>query len=1245
MPRISKKKMVSKKVESLEIKNKKLLLNLAKKRRWREILDLLPACTIEEYLEKDKKGKNFLNYVKKGVKKKIYQTLNNDAAQPDCIEKQEVVLKVALQQGQLTEFDDDENLIKNCFFSYLLERNFNSFEILYKCGLTLNDEVPGCPRKNRFYDYYYEKYETEFLEYLIDNIDSLDEYGIQRYTFIADAIKAKVTLSDLDLMLSTGGVFFPTLELKRYIRSFPNKPKKTKILNTINLFANVNSKKQIEKFILKPFYLKVCNEDGNTVIHELAMKGHEEACIKLLERYQPDDPIYNLSQESIWHVAVRMKLTKLIRVLCENHKQTIDYANADGISPWELAVLVGSKKIAELLKDEGANTILSLNEQGQTLLHQAVELGNERLLKRCFDTNVSVDSPDVKGYSALYYAGLKDEQEQYNFLRKFPGVKKAEKRDLFNAVSKDDAEALRSLLEHGVNPNQEDDERHKPLDTARIHSHNEVAELLMYWDAKNNLSFTEIENIKSNQYKISKAVKSEYVLEVRCYQESPCFILSEYMLSGKRIYQESLSPWKSSKSITDYGKWKIITKNDTCYLILAPDNNYRKPEAVILLNSNGEMHLKFANLPENSLSISTYADINLEAFTTVNQFSISARNIVTDKECQLVNSSSLKLEAKNITLNGTVSYKKAEIIAKENFKHTANFYVEELTVKADVTRLDGQIMVAKQYSIETKGTFTHVGELVASEQGTIRANKVDLERDSMILTQQEQGSLKIYGDAKVTNSGAVIADQLNINSRTMITNNVGAMIKGFSCILHAPQVNQAGFLLIGQKSALFLVDWAFNGLDGLFTAASYLSYITGPQTVTCKGSLVIAKTIYRAGSLLQRLIEGKEIKTSELITIVLDGIVPSVAFLRSWEEQAKLLVNTVYQLMSIAYSEEKACYKGIEFMEALTKVMRINAGGLLSEDQVKLLGCATNILTGVKYVSKAFKEGRNIYRAWYSEDLKQLEIEQEKLGALAELVFREALYKLDPSQLFELNLGFNPIDIVNYILNQEHRSDLFLQSIVYGLLHAAQKAGYIEVEHANDLLLGTKILFRLKRWHKLVKDYQNNKLTVNVVITEALQSFMVVLNSERVQNYLNQSKAQDALPEENDLEQIESALSLVEDNFANRETQKLKEELGSVLLKSLIDIQKAINGEYAGHGYLGIFVGALHNEGAIQAEIAITKGFEKEKSSLFVPLWSKSIKNAVDTMKSAGVIKDDTAEKAGVKKTSSKEKEKVKYKN
>lgn len=1075
---------------------------------------------------------------------------------------------------------------------------------------------------------------------------------------IADVVKAKGSLEQIETLLSQG-VAIETEELsmdalQAYVKPLAKKKLHHKLLNTIEIYQNIANRQSIKELISKPHFHSVVNKKGHNLAQTLVSLGLEEECINLLKAYQQQSINYSHEYQRMWHLAVRYNCESVLAFLVANQPENIDCLDSNSLTPWCLAVMFNNARLARLLQENGANTSVFVNEEGQTLLHVAVIEEDTALLEKCLNCHVPSNVIDAQGYTPHHYARMKDNVAITDMLKKFQWGNFALLNDYFNSARKGDVKALNKTLENQFNRNARNGQGHTVLDIARIYKHRAIVAVLEDLGVDSSLSKNEI--LKLHQENAQpQAVSSQFKISFKKQQNGIILSISEHDKSGKFQELMSFNPWGKAQHSLKNTRWKYLIKENVCYLILMDEIQGTQPSLVCALSKTGDCNVTFANLPNSSLLFETAANVKLDGLVNINQLSISARSIESAKQFKLLNGSTLKFNAKSIDLNGEMTAKEAEIKAENNYQQSAELRAEKATVNANTVTLSGQTLVSKSFEINAKNKLVVSGNLVTGHQGVLKANAVQLDRSSSVVSQH--GSIAIRASAKINNSGSIIGNHIVLDSGLMITNHMGAMIKGLHCTMHAPQVNQAGFVLSGQKPTLSYVDLTLSALHAATNVAEFFTVIPSPQAVTLRGCLLLSKTLYRGGDILYKVTQGEDVDNKTLISLVLENVLPSIGFLATADEKATLLLNVLYQFYGAYTSDDQFIYKSLEFIEALTRTLSLVSGGLLSDENLEWLQLATKILNGSRHALKLAEIGATAIRAWHNDDQVELERAQEKFKTVTEMAFREALYKLEPSQLLGSALGSTPIDLVHYIMNQGYSSELYLQSIVYGTLHAAKRTGLIQQNLESDLLFSARLLFRMKHWKELYKQFQNNQLSTHAVVNEVLNSLLVVLSSERVRTVIDEKTKSEVvesldkaetesvpsaqstnsvvnekvveaavadipadLEEElkepietavadipttlqkeeikeiidtanNDAEQIipefpkQSVLIDVNkllDKSASTSTAAANESTSVALLKSLIEVQKGFNGEYAAQGYLGAFVSALHNEGIIE---------------------------------------------------------------
>lgn len=96
----------------------------------------------------------------------------------------------------------------------------------------------------------------------------------------------------------------------------------------------------------------------------------------------------------------------LSRVKAQVSKASVNLADAEGITPLELAVSTGaSKEIVATLLEAGARTDLRTGEKKQSVLFEAVRLGHSEIIELLIKKDSAlIDAKDSEGETALFEA-------------------------------------------------------------------------------------------------------------------------------------------------------------------------------------------------------------------------------------------------------------------------------------------------------------------------------------------------------------------------------------------------------------------------------------------------------------------------------------------------------------------------------------------------------------------------------------------------------------------------------------------------------------------------------------------------------------------------------------------------------------------------------------------------------------------------------------------------------------------------
>lgn len=158
------------------------------------------------------------------------------------------------------------------------------------------------------------------------------------------------------------------------------------------------------------------------------------------------------------HFAARDGRTEICKYLLEDLNLCVDPRDDDGETPLIHATRQGHLETAKYLLEHGADPATTSNELGTTALHHAAGAGSVELLNLLLSKDVPVDAPSDAGPPLIWAAGT------------------------------DRPAAVKTLLDHGADPNAETDDNVTALISAVAASSLESVELLVKRGAKVNIN-------------------------------------------------------------------------------------------------------------------------------------------------------------------------------------------------------------------------------------------------------------------------------------------------------------------------------------------------------------------------------------------------------------------------------------------------------------------------------------------------------------------------------------------------------------------------------------------------------------------------------------------------------------------------------------------------------------------------------------------------------------------------------------
>ncbi|CAJ0593426.1 unnamed protein product [Cylicocyclus nassatus] len=147
-----------------------------------------------------------------------------------------------------------------------------------------------------------------------------------------------------------------------------------------------------------------------------------------------------------------------------------------------------------------ANYVIGENvEELSNPLHEAARRGNLLFLKECIGNQVSVNSLDKSGSTALYWACHGGHVEIVKYLLELPGITVSSQNKIgdtaLHAASwKGHTECVKLMLEHGANTWVRNRDQKLPIDVARDAEVAGLIEQVMRRDTRNEDSVNEYES-------------------------------------------------------------------------------------------------------------------------------------------------------------------------------------------------------------------------------------------------------------------------------------------------------------------------------------------------------------------------------------------------------------------------------------------------------------------------------------------------------------------------------------------------------------------------------------------------------------------------------------------------------------------------------------------------------------------------------------------------------------------------------
>lgn len=226
------------------------------------------------------------------------------------------------------------------------------------------------------------------------------------------------------------------------------------------------------------------DSDGNTPLCLAVRKGISLESVRLLikQNYEAIDIESKSGDTPLGHACKRDEFFAFAAVLIENGADIRFAAKPSGNTPLHIAATYESKKIVQLLLDNGAD-MEAENSSGETPLHLAASQGSLSSLELLLRRGALINAQDKKGYTAIGLAAINDQVASLECLirRGDASIDQfvAGSTELMHASARGNLKAVSSLLGCGAEINMKDDKQESALFKAISKKKTDVAIFLM----------------------------------------------------------------------------------------------------------------------------------------------------------------------------------------------------------------------------------------------------------------------------------------------------------------------------------------------------------------------------------------------------------------------------------------------------------------------------------------------------------------------------------------------------------------------------------------------------------------------------------------------------------------------------------------------------------------------------------------------------------------------------------------------
>lgn len=226
------------------------------------------------------------------------------------------------------------------------------------------------------------------------------------------------------------------------------------------------------------------NQFGLTALMIASGSGNVELVKKLLEK-RVELNFKGVEGNTALMMAIRNNNFDIAKMIIEN-KADLNLQNDRGETALMIAVKRGNKEIIKMLIENGANLDLQ-NEDKETALMIATEYGEKEIAKLLMEKGADVNLQNVSGETAEILEEKYRIMNEEKYMKSLEIIGKSEKDLIVNAIENGNEEMLKALIEKGANVNFQDEDGNTALMLAIEREDEKTAKLLIENGADVNL--------------------------------------------------------------------------------------------------------------------------------------------------------------------------------------------------------------------------------------------------------------------------------------------------------------------------------------------------------------------------------------------------------------------------------------------------------------------------------------------------------------------------------------------------------------------------------------------------------------------------------------------------------------------------------------------------------------------------------------------------------------------------------------